>query len=165
MPTKRKIKKKRYSVNFSILLIIIVLVAILSYAVSYFFINNDQKDNVVVTQRNETTNMHEIKGTAEIISPIEGSWYSNYDGTMLTITGIVFKMEFAGVDESKVIKGTLLIKGSEVILINDPHSKICINKPGKYSWKIENKEKLFFTKINDPCTSRVDRMIGGWERF
>ncbi len=158
-------KKKKSSVNLSILLIIIILVGLLSYAVSYLFINKTSQEEVVVTHRNDKIKVHDSKGTAEIRSPIEGSWYSNYDGTMLTITGTSFKMEFAGVDESKIIKGTLLIKGTEVIFMNNSSSKTCVDKPGKYSWKVKNKDNLFFTKINDPCSSRVDRMTGGWERF
>ena len=166
MSAKRKqAKKKKSSVNLSILLIIIILVAILSYAISYLFINNTPKEDVVITHRNEKTEAPVTKGTTAIKSPIEGSWYSTYDGTMLTITGTSFKMEFAGVDESKPVKGTLLIKGNEVILMNDSSSKACVDKPGKYSWKVENNNNLFFKKINDPCSNRVDRMTGGWERF
>ncbi len=162
---RKKTKKKKPSVNLSILLIIIALVAILSYAISYLFINNTPNEDVVVTHRNEKTKTAVNKGTAEVESPLEGSWYSNYDGTMLTISGTTFKMESAGVDESKVIKGTLLVKGSEIIIMNSASAKSCMDKPGKYSWKVENKDKLFFAKINDPCINRVDRMTGGWERF
>jgi len=165
MSAKQKQTKKKSSVNLPILLIIIVLVGLLSYAVSYLFINNTPQEEVVVTQRNVNTEVSAGKGTTEIMSPIEGSWYSTYDGTMLTISGTSFKMELAGVDESKVIKGTLLIKEAEVIFMNDSSSKTCVNKPGKYWWKVKDKDNLFFTKINDPCSNRVDRMIGGWERF
>ncbi|RLD87771.1 MAG: hypothetical protein DRJ09_09650 [Bacteroidetes bacterium] len=162
---RKKAKKKKSSVNLSILLVIIILVAILSYAISYLFINNTSQENVVVTHRNQKSEAAATKGTTEIKSPIEGSWYSTYDGTMLTITGTTFKMEFAGVDESKPKKGTLLIKDAEVILMNDSSSKTCVDKPGKYSWKVVDDNNLFFTKINDPCPNRVERMIGGWERF
>lgn len=166
MSAKRKqAKKKKSSVNFSILLVIIILVAILSYAISYLFINNTPQEDSVVIHRNEKPEASAIKGTTEIKSPIEGSWYSTYDGTMLTITGTTFKMEFAGVDESKLIKGTLLIKKAEAILMNDSSSKTCVDKPGKYSWKVVDNNNLFFKKINDPCAYRVDRMTGGWERF
>ncbi len=166
MSAKRKqTKKKKSSLNFSIVLIIIVLVAILSYAITYLFINNTPKEDVVVSHRNQKTEMPAGKGTAAVKSPLEGSWYSTYDGTMLTITGTTFKMEFAGVDQNKIIKGTLLIKGAEVILMNDSSSKTCVDKPGKYSWGVKNNDNLFFTKINDPCSGRVARMTGGWERF
>ncbi len=166
MSAKRKqAKNKKPSVNLSILLIIIILVAILSYAISYLFINNTPKEEAVVTHRNEKGRAIVSKGTTEIKSPLEGSWYSTYDGTMLTITGTTFKMEFAGVDESKPIQGTLLIKGQEVILMNKATSKTCVDKPGKYSWKVVDKDNLLFTKISDPCSNRVERMIGGWERF
>jgi len=166
MSAKRKqTKKKKSSINLPILLIIIVLVGLLSYAISYLFINNTPQEEIIVTQRNVKTEVPSSKGTAEIMSPIEGSWYSTYDGTMLTITGTTFKMEFAGVDESKIIKGTLLIKDAEVIFMNDSSSKTCVDKPGKYSWMVKEKNTLNFTKINDPCSNRVDRMIGGWERF
>lgn len=166
MSAKRKTNsKKRGHINLSILLIIIALIAILSYAISYLFINNTSSNDVVTNQRHRPKIEKINKGLALINSPIDGSWYSTNDGTMLTIKGTTFIMESASVDESKTIKGTILLKGSEIIIMNDSSSKMCVNKPGKYSWKIENNETLTFIKINDPCSGRVNRMTGGWEKF
>jgi len=166
MAAKRKTNpKKRGHLNLSILLIIIALIAILSYAISYLFINNTSTDDVVTNQRHQAKVENTNRGNSSINSPIDGSWYSTYDGTMLTIKGATFIMESASVDENKTVKGTILIKGSELIIINDSVSKTCVNKPGKYSWKTENNETLTFIKINDPCSGRVDRMTGGWEKF
>ena len=166
MAAKRKTNpKKRGHINLSILLIIIALIAILSYAISYLFINNTSIDDVVTNHRHQAKVENTNRGNSSINSPIDGSWYSTYDGTILTIKGTTFIMESASVDENKTISGTILFKGSEIIIMNDSTSKTCVNKPGKYLWKIENSETLSFIKINDPCSGRVDRMTGGWKKF
>jgi len=162
---KKTNAKKRGGLNLSIILIIVALIAILSYAISYLFIHNTSTDDELTNQRHQAKVENTNRGNSSINSPIYGSWYSSYDGTILTITGNTFKMESANVDENKTVHGTILINGSEIIFMNDSTVGICTDLPGKYSWKVENSETLTFIKINDSCTSRVDRMTGGWEKF
>ena len=162
---KKSVSKKRGPINLSLIIIIVVLVMILSYAISYFFIHNASNEDVVNTQRNQTETKQANKGNISIITLLEGSWYSTYDGSILTISTSSFKLELPGVDGSKTVSGSVIIKGKEVIFMNDSSSKVCTDKPGKYSWSVKDKDNLTFTKINDPCTSRTERMIAGWERF
>jgi uncharacterized protein (UPF0333 family) len=162
---KKSGSKKRGSFNLSLIIIIVVLVMILSYAISYFFIHDASNKDVVNTQRNQTETKQVKKGKASIITLLEGSWYSTYDGTILSISTSSFKLEFPGVDGSKAVSGSVIINGNEVIFMNDSASKVCTDKPGKYSWSVKDKNNLSFTKINDPCTGRAERMTAGWERF
>jgi len=157
--------KKRGPINLSLIIIIVVLVMILSYAISYFFIHDASKKEVVNTQRNQTEAKQVNKGNATIITLLEGSWYSSYDGAILSINSSSFKLELPGVDGSKAVSGSVIINGKEVIFMNDPASKVCTDKPGRYSWSVKDKNNLSFTKINDPCISRAERMVAGWERF
>ncbi len=167
MTTKRKSssKKKKHPVNISVIIIIVALIAILSYAISYLFIHDASDEEMVTTNRNQTEMEQPAKGNTTIITLLEGSWYSEYDGSILTIGNNSFKLEFPGVDGSKITKGSVIIKGDEVILMNQSNSKTCVDKPGKYKWSVSNKTKLSFTKINDPCPGRVERMVAGWERI
>ncbi len=166
MAKKRKANsKKKPSVNISLILIIIVLIAILSYGISYLFIHDASDEKMVTTDRNKTEAEHPAKGNTTIITLLEGSWYSEYDGSILTINNKTFQLEFPGVDGSKTTKGSVIINGNEVIFMNQSTSKSCVDKPGKYKWKVSGKTKLSFSKINDPCPSRVERMMAGWEKI
>ena len=166
MSVKRKpSSKKRGSINFSLIIIIVALIALLSYAISYLFISDATNKEVVNTSRNQTEVKAPNKGNTSIVTLLEGSWYSNYDGTILTISSLTFKLEFPGVEGSKIIHGSVIVNGQEVIFMNDSTSKTCTDKPGKYSWAVKNRNILNFTKINDSCKGRSDRMAGGWERI
>jgi uncharacterized protein YpmB len=168
MVAKRKPAKGKNKghVNISIVIIIVILVAILSYAVSYLFIHDVSNDEEVVsTQRNQTNTEQTSKGTTSIITLMEGSWYSTFDGSILTISASSFKLEFPGVDGSKIINGSVIINGNEVIFTNDKKAKTCAGTPGKYSWEVKDRDKLSFKKINDPCPTRSERMAAGWEKL
>jgi hypothetical protein len=163
---KRAKAKSKGHVNISIVIIIIILIAILSYAVSYLFIHDASNDEEVVsTQRNQTKTEQVNKGTASIVSLLEGSWYSIYDGSMLTISATAFKLEFPGVDGSKVINGSVTINGNEVVFIYNKKNNACDKKPGKYIWEVKDKNNLTFKKVSDPCKGRSERMTAGWERL
>lgn len=165
MSGKRKpSKKNRGSINLSILLIIIALLAILSYALSFLFINDASDDQQLITTKPNNLAKEEIKSEdVKILTPINGSWYSTYDGSILTIDGTTFKQETPSVDNSKIITGTIEVIGNEVVFKYNGNSKTCAEIPGKYRWKIEDKKKLIFILVSDGCKARSERMSAPWE--
>jgi hypothetical protein len=167
MPQVRKSSKKnKASINLSILLIIIVLLAILSYALSFLFINDaSDEQEIMVTKPNHLSESEVPKGDVKIITPINGVWYSTYDGAILSIDGTAFKLELPSVQESKVIKGTLSLAGKEVVFTYTENSQTCKGIPGRYHWETKGQNKIIFEIISDKCTSRTERMSALWERF
>jgi hypothetical protein len=158
--------KHKSGINLSVLIIIVALLAILSYALSFLFIHDASDEQELVTTKPNHLSKEDIsKGDVKIITPINGSWYSTYDGAILTVDGTTFKIETPSVDNSTVIKGTITLTGNEVTFNYDSDSKLCAKIPGKYRWKIDGQKKLFFIVINDRCKSRSERMSSPWERF
>ncbi len=163
---RKSSKKNKGNINLSILLIIIALLAILSYALSFLFINDASGEQEMITQKPNRLTKDELpKGDVKIITPINGRWYSTYDGAILTIDGTSFSLEIPSVDEAKAVKGTLALTGNEVTLKYDNSSKTCAGIAGRYHWKLEGQDKLVFKLINDDCKARSERMNAEWERF
>ncbi len=164
--TRKVSKKNKGTVNLFILLIIIALLAVISYVVSFLFINDASEEQQMITKRpNQLTEEELPDGEVKIITPINGRWYSTYDGAMLSVDGTSFTLEIPSVDASKIVNGTLSLSGDEVVFKYNESSKNCSGKPGKYYWKMQGQDKLVFKMINDDCSARAERMSSVWERF
>ena len=155
-------KKKRQVPSISIIIIIIALLAILSYALSFLFIRDASESDVITTRRNQNEAPASGKGTA---SPLNGNWYSTYDGAIMTINGNTFKLEMPGVDKNKVLSGMITWQGNKVEFVYNKTSETCGGDKGRYEWRMPTKDLLLFKKISDACTSRAERMTAPWDRF
>lgn len=173
MAKKRRSRKKPKSGNsFITMVIIIVLLVIVSVVTAYFILGDDEKqipeliENVFSTQdkSSEEIKNNEPKTENTIETAIDGTWVSNYDGAMLTITGNTFSLEMPSVDASSKIKGSLAVEKTIISFTNTSGNKACIGKEGHYNYSFIDGE-LMLNKIKDPCDSRSQRMTETWFRL
>ena len=162
--TQRK-RKKRKSADKNnqlfVFLAIIIFIAIISMVAAYFFMDNEPENITdVPTIENQVTE----QPTQELasVAQIEGTWVSNYDGAMLTISGFSFSIELSGVDAASKMTGTLSVEGNIVTFVFASVNEACKNIEGHYLYSIEDNGELFFKLIKDSCASRRERMSATW---
>jgi uncharacterized ion transporter superfamily protein YfcC len=158
-PKTKKSKQQNKNSLITIIVVIVVLAAVSIITGWYFSDKNSEKNT---TPDKEQTAQTETKKQDALKTPIEGTWVSNYDGAMLSITGLSFCLDLASVDKSVTIKGTILVKDDLVTLINK--NGICKDVQGQYKFTIKGKD-LTFSLVNDKCASRKERMTAGWFRL
>lgn len=134
---------------------IIIVIAILTMIVSYFYMDEDKPDVLLVP----STKQQEKQDSA---FQLAGTWVSHYDGAMLTLTSRSFTLEISGVDAGSKVRGTLAVEGNIVTFVNASDADECIGLEGHYLFSIDEKGEVFFKLIKDPCESRKERMTAGW---
>lgn len=173
MAKKRRSRKKTKSENsFITLVIIIVLLAIVSVVTAYFILGDDEKqipdliENEAGTQNKSDVETHnnDAINESKTKTDIDGTWVSNYDGAMLTITGNTFSLEMPSVDASSKVNGSLAVEKTIVSFTNTSGNKACIGKEGHYNYSFIDGE-LMLNKIKDPCDRRSERMTETWFRL
>lgn len=165
MAKKRKSRKKPNRNNTTITLVmIIILLATISVVTAYFMLDDEDKpsqDLIENLTQTTTTEVNEKNTESKITTPIDGTWVSNYDGAMLTISGNTFSIEMPSVDASSKVKGSLAVEETIVSFSNTSGNKACIGKEGHYNFSFIDGE-LMLNKIKDPCESRAQRMSETW---
>lgn len=168
MAKTRKSRKKPSGNNSMVMLIAIVaILAILSIVAAYFILDNDEQLEAIesVTEIVKTdNNTQETDNKTEEKTAIEGTWVSNYDGAMLTISGLSFTIELPSVDAGGKVKGNIAVEKTMVTFTNTTGPKACIGKKGQYNYSFY-KDELKLTLIKDPCESRSERMNETWFRL
>jgi len=146
----QKRTKKTGSNSILIFLAIIIVLALIYFISAYLKMDKTEEKEKTVEPKTQT----------EVIVPIEGTWVSNYNGTMLTIKGLTLTMELPGVDESKVIKGKIVLEKNNITFIYESGS--CKGVEGHYQYTLNKKGELFFKLIKDNCPSRQELMSASW---
>lgn len=161
MPNSSKSKKRNKPGNYKtliLLLIVLAAIAIVSVIISYF-ITNDESD--ILSQETEQSDQLQQEN---IQTSLEGTWVSNYDGAILTITGLSFTIENPGVDDPTKTSGKLAIEQNLVTFINTGGEEVCKDIEGRYQFTFE-KDEVSFKLIKDNCESRKERMTVSWFRL
>jgi len=163
MSAKSRKKSKKKTNSLWIFLAVIIAIAIISMTFSYFWIEQDKPEVLLLpnTEQDQKT-VEPTKKQLDFATPIEGIWVSNYDGVMLTITGLTFTLESSGVDETQKIKGDLSIEENIVTFVYTSGSEVCKGPEGHYLYSIDGKDELFFKLIKDICDGRKERMTASW---
>ncbi|NOX86447.1 MAG: hypothetical protein GXO86_10885 [Chlorobi bacterium] len=141
MATTRRHSKKTGNNNLFIFLAIIIVLALISIIAAYFLTDKTASQDQTVT-------------------PIEGTWVSNYNGTMLTVNGLTITLELPAVDKSTIIKGKIAVEKNIVTFIYEDGP--CNNIEGHYQYTFDVKGELFFKLIKDNCPSRQELMSASW---
>ncbi len=154
MPPPKKRSKKSHHKNNNVLIFfaIVLILAIISVVAAYYLSGEDSNLNSTKINKTEKVN--------QLATPIEGTWVSNYDGTMLTIEGRSVTFESPSVDESNKVSGEFTIQDNIVTFSNINGS--CKDIEGHYLYSIDNKGELFFKLIKDSCPKRIELMTASW---
>jgi len=164
MAKSSKSKKRNKPGNYKILIvlfIVLVAIALASVIISYF-ITNDESD--LLSQETEQSDQLTIDQQENIKTSLEGTWVSNYDGAILTITGLSFTIENPGVDDPTKLSGKLAVEQNLVTFVNTGGKEICNGIEGHYQFTFE-KDEVSFKLIKDNCESRKERMTVSWFRL
>ncbi len=175
--SKRKNKRKG---SFKVFLIIVILLALVSFAITYIVMNADnnsdgQKDNYKQQDKgslgnepskNDTAPMPKITFSGESIEKgnLDGTWVSENDGSMLTITGRKYSIELPNVDGTIVDRGTIVVLKNKVTFVDTDEDSPCTASAGVYGYKLKD-NTIIFNKIDDKCDSRNYRMTAKWYKI
>ncbi len=128
--------------------------------------NDDDKadDKTLVDQRvkkeekkSEPTRLRESKP-----NPLQGqTWVSMLNGTMLSIEGNRYTIDFPSVEEQLPMKGSITFLGSEFTLLNNNSDDACNNSPGVYSFSFKGDELIISVK-SDSCSKRSRNLEASW---
>lgn len=121
-------------------------------------------DNALIDQRvqkeekkSEPTRPRESKP-----NPLQGqTWVSMLNGTMLSIEGNRYTIDFPSVEEQLPMKGSITFLGSEFTLLNSNSDDACNNSPGLYSFSFEGDELIISVK-SDSCSKRSRNLEASW---
>ena len=161
MAKSTKSKKRNKPGNYKtliVLFIVLVAIAIASVIISYF-ITNDQSDKL--SQETEQSDQLTDDEQKNIKTSLEGTWVSNYDGAILTISGLTFDLDLPSVDESLTVEGTIAVEKNLVTFMNTKGKEVCKDIEGHYQFTFEEDE-ISFKLIKDDCESRKERMTVSW---
>lgn len=151
-PKKRSRKAAGKNNNLLIFFAIVLILAIISVVAAYYLSGEDS--NSIHAKINET------EEASKEVTPLEGTWVSNYDGTMLTIEGRDITFESPSVDESSKVTGVIAVE-ENIVTFNDKIGS-CKNIEGHYLYSIDAKGELFFKLIKDSCPKRLETMTVSW---
>lgn len=165
--TSRNSKKRNNS--FVVFLIVVIILALLSFAISYFMLNRETEINSPVseTESPEEGNQGDAAAQEQDLTEmthLQGTWVSNYDGTMLTIEGRSCTFESPSVDSPEKVKGSLQVNKTIVTFVFTGNNS-CGSSEGHYEYQKEAGGEVFFKRIKDPCESRSRMMSVSWFRL
>ena len=161
----RKLKKQRPKSSLLSILLVFVILSILAAAGAYFLFDVGGKKNETSAKPPvSTTKMSSENQHARTKNPLDGIWVSTSDGRMLEIHGISFTMELPSVSSHQIIKGEIHITGNMVTLVYSDSKDKCGEKPGTYSFAINNGSLRFSVK-HDNCPGRKQIFSATWEKF
>jgi len=163
-------KKKKNLSPFVVFLIVIVVLALLSAGISYFMLNDGERSTVGVKTENAPS--EELLPGKTVTTPeqlpqetggslLDGTWVSNYDGTMMTVKGQTCVFEKPSVDSPVKVEAVILINKTLVSFIFSEKST-CGSAEGHYEFQLTGESEVFFKRIKDQCKSRSEQMSASW---
>ena len=142
--------------NLLIFFAIVIVLAIISIIIAFYYM--DESGTEADQADKETT---EVPNAAPLA--VEGSWVSNYDGKILTISGLNMSIESPSVDGTAKITGRISIENNIITFVNS--SGGCKGIEGHYLFSFTDDGELFFKLIKDSCESRIERNTMNWFRI
>ncbi len=172
MANRRNITRKGKNTpnSFLIFMVVVVVLALISFAISYFVLDQDKEIQKKVAELEEPIKTNPIEGEVSdqeglnTMAQLSGTWVSNYDGTMLSIQGNTCVFESPAVDSPEKVTGTIQVNKSIITIVyTGKHS--CGSTEGHYEYQKEGEAGVFFKKIKDNCNSRSELMSASWFRL
>ncbi|MDR0970737.1 MAG: hypothetical protein LBM67_09405 [Lentimicrobiaceae bacterium] len=187
---KKTTKKERTSSqkskgNGALNLIIgLFILLIVSLFIAYFYINYHNKEKSITTttqtpiaqntvdksenkNNNATKESEIVEENVNIFSDkttLEGTWVSIHSGSMLTISGNSYSIDFSSVETSNPIRGTFTLSDFKIIFSSDDTDAVCGLTKGSYLVDFSD-TNIEFKVIKDPCPKRKNTLESEWFRF
>lgn len=179
--TKKTSARKSKGNGILNLIIGLFILLIISLIIAYFYVNYSKKKtettitqthivkNTVEKSKNEITT-HEIKEGEDDVNvfsdktTLEGTWVSVNSGSMLTINGHKYSIDFSSIETPNPIKGIFRFSNSKITFLSDEAESTCGATSGSYSVEFSG-SNIEFHAINDPCTKRKSSLESEWFRF
>ncbi len=162
---KRKKRSSKKSNNGLWFLIVFLLLLLVSIFLGYYFTHHTTETNMESEQiRDSLTSPLKQNASASQTATgvLDGTWVSEYDGTMMEIRGRRFSLEFPSINHGPLIHGRLKIHDHRIVFIYQTGSTTCNGMQGTYRFEKKPKKRLLFKVITDSCKSRVERMTSAW---
>jgi hypothetical protein len=167
-PMKKNTHRRKKSRPLSIgqLVLFFVILAVLSALIAFFIIRPDKK-----TEQTHSTPVHQQAETAVISekttarNPLNGTWVSDNDGSILEIHQHTFSIEIPSIDRHTIRKGNCEVIQNQIRFSYSDSLSNCLGKPGIYTFLIIKKTHVQFTPVKDACSGRAERLSAKWERF
>ncbi len=168
----RRRKKTKKTNHLLIFVMVIVILAAISLSVSYFILQDDSLKDFSPFENTSTERTEDAEASTPAITPdpvavdkptlLDGTWVSNYDGNIMTISGLSFTLESPSVSDASKLSGSLSIEKSIVTFTYTSGTKTCLQIEGHYQFLLEGRDEVFFELIKDNCSKRKDRMSQSW---
>jgi hypothetical protein len=95
-------------------------------------------------------------------NPVQGhTWVSMLNGTMLTVEGNRYTIDFPSVEEQLPMKGSIAFSPNEFTLLNSSSDDLCNNIAGVYSYSFIGDELTIAVK-SDLCSKRSRNLAASW---
>lgn len=166
-------KKKKNLSPFVVFLIVIVVLALLSAGISYYILNDDGKSAGGLTtedaQREQVLPGKTATSNEQVPQEkggrlLEGTWLSNYDGTIMTIKGETCVFEKPSVDNPVKVEAAILFNNTLVTFIYSEKS-VCGSAEGHYEFHLNGESEVIFKRVKDQCASRSEQMSASWVKL
>jgi hypothetical protein len=125
------------------------------------------EDKVLIDQnvQKEEKKSEATRAIESKANPLQGqTWVSMLNGTMLSIEGNRYTIDFPSVEEQLPMKGSIALSPGEFTLLNKNSDDICNNSPGVYTYSFEGDELIISVK-SDSCNKRSRNMEASWFRL
>lgn len=158
---QRKTRKRKKRITLGNLALFFLVLAIISIIIAYFLTQSEQHQEKSAT----TTPAYPAQTTTNASKanfPLNGTWASDYDGSILDIHGTSFRIEQPSVDSHHVEKGNIFISGNTITFVYTDSSSLCKGKPGIYFFT-RRKGRLILKLKTDICPGRKEKFATEWD--
>ena len=160
---QRKSKKRKKRISLGSLVLFFLILAIFSIVVAYFLTHPKQhQEKSANTTPNSSVQTTKTNASQTNNFPLNGTWASDYDGSILDIHGTSFSIEQPSVDSHHVEKGNIFISGNTVTFIYTDSSSLCKGKRGIYLFT-RRKGHLILKLKTDICPDRKEKFATEWD--
>ncbi len=162
---KRKKRSSKKNSNAFWFLVVFLLLLVVSIFLGYYFTHHTTKTNFESKQMHDSLTSplkQNVPSSKTATGVLDGTWVSEYDGTIMEIRGRRFTLEFPSINHGQMIHGGLKIQDHTIVFTYQTGSSTCNAIQGTYHFEKKPKKRLLFKVITDSCKSRLERMTSAW---
>lgn len=128
------------------------------------FSQQSRKDGVKTAESNQKEKATNKKENTITDRALQGTWVSTTNGSMLTIAGETFALDFPSIEVKKPAKGILKTGKGSFTVVDTQSEQGCGDQEGVYLYTIKGDELTTIRK-KDPCKKRASSLDATWFRL